>query len=280
MAPNSLNLEPWLSRLSIVDKAQNVIPLKPNWMQQQIIQKVQEKYNAGEPIRIIGLKARQLGFSSLTEALVFSWATLFPSVSGFIVAHTAGSSIYLFEKIKFFYESWGLRDHYPTRKLSAREIAFDNNSSIRVQTARSPDALRGRTISFAHCSEVAFWDRQEEMMLAMRSAVPHSPGTAIICESTANGIGGWFHDTWQAAEAGKVDYVPMFFPWFTHYEYIPCHGLKCVDGTCEVCEKQSRIKPQGDEENRLLKLGCDLPHLAWRRWAIANVTLGSEDFFR
>ncbi len=40
------------------------------------------------------------------------------------------------------------------------------------------------------------------------------PGTEIILESTANGVGGEFHERWQQAEAGIGDYQTIFIPWF------------------------------------------------------------------
>jgi hypothetical protein len=38
-------------------------------------------------------------------------------------------------------------------------------------------------------------------------AVPDEPDTEIILESTANGVGGEFHERWQQAEAGVGDYA-------------------------------------------------------------------------
>ena len=44
-------------------------------------------------------------------------------------------------------------------------------------------------------------------------------GTEIILETTANGIGGFFHDSWREAEKGLGDYVPVFIPWFWEKQY-------------------------------------------------------------
>lgn len=280
----SLNLDPWLNKLSITDKQSRQVLLDPNWSpaQRQVVDEVQNAYSEGRPCRIICLKARQLGLSTVSCALGFTWATLFPRTSAFVVAHTAQQTTFLFDKVRMFYEQWPLKGHYPTRYSSRREMAFSSNGSfVRVQTARNPTALAGRTIQFLHASEVALWERQEEAMLVVRQTVFNAPGSVIILESTANGIGNWFEATWREAEAGLNDYTPVFAPWFTHHEYIPCNGDGCRDGSCEVCIKVIKgLRPKDDEERRLLGLGCDVAHLAWRRWALPNLTFDSEDYYR
>lgn len=196
-----LNLDPWLRQLQITDKRGNTAYLDPNWTpaQRQVVDEVTAAYDENRPCRLIVLKARQLGISTISEGIGFSLATLFPRTSGFVVAHTAQSTMYLFDKIRYFYESWALRSHFPTRYSSRREMVFASNDSfIRVQTAKNPDALRGRTISFLHASEVAMWEKQEESMVAIRHAVPQAPGTVIILESCVTG------DTLIPTEFGLV----------------------------------------------------------------------------
>ncbi len=50
-------------------------------------------------------------------------------------------------------------------------------------------------------------------------AVSDEPGTEIILESTANGVGNFFHRKWRDAETGKSDYIAIFIPWFWQQEY-------------------------------------------------------------
>ncbi len=70
-----------------------------------------------------------------------------------------------------------------------------------------------------HNSEVAFWPNASGHFASVVQAVPDLPGTEIILESTANGIGGEFHERWQQAEAGDGDYQAIFIPWFWSAEY-------------------------------------------------------------
>ena len=68
-------------------------------------------------------------------------------------------------------------------------------------------------------SEVAFWDDSADVTSAAVQAVPMAPETFIFLESTANGIGGYFYDEWNASKRGESQYTPVFFPWHSHDEY-------------------------------------------------------------
>lgn len=68
-------------------------------------------------------------------------------------------------------------------------------------------------------SEVAFWDDSADVTSAAVQAVPMAPETFIFLESTANGIGGYYYDEWNAAKRGESQFRPVFFPWHSHNEY-------------------------------------------------------------
>lgn len=274
-------MTPFLETLTIRTKDRGVIPFRPNWAQSRVIQEVERAEDEGRPARIIVLKARQLGISTVTEGLLFCYATTRPNTNAVVVAHDGGSSEHLFNITKHFYETWEYRDLFKTRYATKRQLTFDSNgSNVWVMTAEHTEAGRGRTIQAAHFSEMAFWTEPSEAMLAFNAAIPPLPGTLVIIESTANGMGNFFEEEWISAKSGQTDYVPLFFPWWEHYEYIPCQGFVCQNGTCDKCQSESKgLRPRDDEERQLLKLGCDLPHLAWRRWAVPNRCFGSVDMF-
>ena len=73
-----MNFEPFVERLSIRTKMQTVEKFHPNWAQRELLAAVNEQYSTGVPVRIIVLKARQLGISTLAEALMFAWVMKYP----------------------------------------------------------------------------------------------------------------------------------------------------------------------------------------------------------
>lgn len=245
--------------------------LEPNWAQQEILATVQRQMDENRPVRIIVLKARQLGVSTITEALMFVRGFLYDNSYGLVVAHEIDASEYLFGMTRLYWETWPYRKLYTPRYVSRRELAWEETrSSIRIATARNVTAGRSRTVNSLHVSEVAFWERPEEVMLALRQTVPNRPGSMIVIESTACGVGNWFYDTWHAAESGDVEYEPLFFPWWKHPEYTVTAMQMPV----------GRLGSLSSEERALRAMGVDDDHLAWRRWALRNLADGDENRFR
>ena len=73
------------------------------------------------------------------------------------------------------------------------------NSSVTTSTASKADVGRGKTLQAVHGSEVAFWPMADELVAGLSEAIPYEHGTIIIYESTAQGVGGYFHDEWMKA---------------------------------------------------------------------------------
>ena len=61
---------------------------------------------------------------------------------------------------------------------------------------------------------MAFWPNAETHFAGVVQAIPTCPERKSYLESTANGVGGEFHERWQQAEAGTGDYETIFIPWF------------------------------------------------------------------
>ena len=62
--------------IKIVDKNNNLIDLKFNFAQQKLYDTIKELKENNKPIRIIILKARQLGLSTATESIFFTNSVL------------------------------------------------------------------------------------------------------------------------------------------------------------------------------------------------------------
>ena len=266
--------------LRIRTKDGRVAPLRMNPAQRRLYDALREQDAQGKPMRAIILKARQLGFSTLAEALIFHKAATGFHQSGLIVAHREDSTANLFKMSKRYLENLPEPLKPMTRASNAREILFENpdknpqrrsarpglDSRIRCQTAGGGGIGRSDTLQMVHASEFAFWPGDKrETWIGIMQAVPAERGTLVIIESTANGYDE-FHDLWEDAVSGKSDFIPMFFPWFENDEYrkpVP----PGTEWTPEEIELRDRFRL--DEEQ-----------LAWRRWCIANNCAGDERLFR
>lgn len=213
--------------LKIRTKTGQVVVLKPNYIQRILVDKVIERLDGGEPVRFIILKARQQGVSTIIEALIFWWTTTHKGQQSKIIAHNTDTSEYLYSMFRTFYDN-SLPNFQPTTKYNTRnDITFDNElspekglkSQIDTATAENSGTGRGQTVQWLHASEVALWPKGQEIVAGLMQAVPLIPNTSIFLESTANGIGDYFHTTWQAAKRGESTFEPLFFPWSIHEEY-------------------------------------------------------------
>ncbi len=241
------------------------------WAQREFVAEVERQYNSNKPVRIITLKARQLGMSTLTEGILFFWNFLHPGSGQLVIAHKTASTRWLFDKTKLFWRNWDYAPSYELLSDTQHRFAWSNLSTMQVATAANVQSGRGMTLSAVHGSEVAFWDDPEELMLGLKQTIPRRPRTILVLESTANGVGDYFHKTWTDAEAGQSEFAPLFFPWWRHYEYTARHiGIRGeIDGSLDPDEKFLRDT-----------LGLDEDRLAWRRFSIDNDFNGDPDSFR
>jgi len=241
------------------------------WAQREVVLEAIRQYNAGKPVRIIVLKARQLGLSTIATAIFFNWILIFKGASALEIAHDTETSQSLFEKIQDAWEWWPFKDLLHLRHSSARRLTIDETgSSVRIATARNVKTGRGRTINALHASEMSFWDDPETLMTGLSKTVPRKRGSIIIIECTANGVGNLYWEMWTAAVAGLSDYEPLFFPWWKHPEY--------TTPADQVTLRQVEL----DKYERWLfeELHVDLARLQWRRWAIVNECHGDVNEFR
>jgi len=272
--------EKFIRTLKIKTKDNRIEPLKLNPPQLRLYYAVREARRRKKPVRIIILKARQMGFSTLSEALIFQDAISRENVNSLIIAHRADSTSNLFRMSKLYYD--GLDENIrPMIKLSnAQELLFENpsrkaedkadnpglRSRIRCVTAGAKGVGRSDTLTNVHISEYAFWEGDKRStLIGLLQAVPNLPGTMVIIESTANGYDD-FKALWDAAVAGESDFQPLFFPWFD----MPGYRMPVPHGTV-----------WSEEELNLAKsFSLDDEQLAWRRWCLKNNCGGDLSLFR
>lgn len=214
-----------LNNLKILNKQGELVSLIPNKEQSIVIDTVLKGLVEERPIRIILLKDRQIGMSTIVEALIYWWTATHQNVQSKIVAHDTTTAMKLYNMFKRYYENSN-PIFQPQAKYNTRDgMSFDNDagtglkSQIDLSSAENTSSGRGDTIHWLHGSEVAVWRNGEELVSGLMQAVPLLANTAIFLESTANGVGDFFHRTWQASKRGESAFTPLFFPWTMHQEY-------------------------------------------------------------
>lgn len=213
-----------------------IVPFVLNWAQRLLVERVMADIAAGRPVRYIVLKARQMGLSTVIEALCYWWTTTHKNIKSVIIAHETEASSNLYTMFKRYFDN--SHAHFqPRRKYNnKKELVFDVDDNIKeeykAQGKKSPGlgseiktlvAKEGKgrsaTIHFFHGSEVAFWEAKADVVSSAVQAVPMHKNTFAFLESTANGVGGYFYDEWQFAKKGEGTFKPLFFAWHEHDEY-------------------------------------------------------------
>ena len=103
---NILNVREYIETfLKIRTKDGTLMPLRLNQPQDRMYQAVKSQWDAGKPVRIIVLKARQMGFSTLTEAIIFAITATRFYTDCMIVAHKDEATANLFRMSLRYYEN-------------------------------------------------------------------------------------------------------------------------------------------------------------------------------
>lgn len=206
--------------LKIRSKAGKIEALRLNPVQRHIHKRLEAQKAATGRVRALILKARQPGVSTYVGARFYWKVTHGKGLRAFILTHRDQATANLFAMAKRFHDRVPSMVRPLTKASNAKELTFGRlDSGYQVGTAKAAGVGRSDTIQFFHGSEVAHWANAEEHAAGALQAVPSAPGTEIILESTANGVGGLFYNLWQAAVRGGGDYQAIFIPWFRHADY-------------------------------------------------------------
>jgi hypothetical protein len=244
--------------LKIRAESGQISPLVLNRTQLYIHQRLEEQRARTGKVRALVLKGRQPGVSTYIGARYYHRTTHFKGLRTFILTHEDAATQNLFEIVNRFHEHCPDVVRPSTGAANAKELNFDRlDSGYKVGTAGTKGVGRSSTIQLFHGSEVGFWPHAETHAAGVLQAVPNVEGTEVILESTANGVGNYFHKSWRDAETGVSDFIAIFTPWFWSDKY-----RNAVPSDFAMDEEEA-------EYARLYEL--DMGQMAWRRSKIVEL---------
>lgn len=272
-------LLPLVSELKIITKDGRFVRLgdvlKP--AQVDFIARCQHQLDTRGQIRIVTLKARQIGISTVIEAIIFVLSMLVPHLKSMIISHEDKSSTHILNMTRNYWKTYIFARYYNTVYNGKNHLSWDNDSDIHIATAKNVDAGRSTTIRALHGSEVAFWPDADTLMTGLSNAIPSFGLNVVFLESTANGVGNYFHKICNAARRGDSEYEFVFYPWYTDPEYT----AQSIPPEVRAKYASVQLKPEEMEEERTLRerYGVTDSQLIWRRWHIANKCNGDVERF-
>ena len=250
----------------------NPIRFVLNRGQAKLVREYERQRLLNIPIRVILDKARQWGGSTSTQ-LYFSWIQLCHKIgfNSVICTHLLDAA----KNIRAMYDLV-IKD-YPSineevtlegfQGAQSIKIIKARNCRITVGTAESPDSVRSQNVSLAHFSEVAFFPTTtkmtpEKLIGSVSGSITRAPYTMIVYESTAKGIGNYFHRKFVEAIEGKGSFVAVFVAWYEigngYYEE------RCDDYT-------TFVKSWDDYEWELWQMGASIEQIKWYRAKLSEM---------
>ena len=250
--------------LKIRSKSGAVRPFKLNQAQQFVHERIEQQLLETGKVRAIILKGRQMGLSTLIGGRFYWKVTHREGVRAFILTHEQASTEALFEMTERYHQHCPELIKPSTGASNAKELIFNKlDSGYKDGTSGNKSVGRGSAIQYFHGSEAGFWPNAAEHAKGILQAVPDEPDTEVILESTANGIGNYFHQQWQKAEAGESEFIAIFVPWYWQDEYR------------KTVTKDFR---RSAEEQALVEVfGLDDEQLMFRRFKIAELSVDGMD---
>lgn len=250
--------------LTIRTKTGKAEPLALNKAQLYIHKKLEEQRRRTGKCRAVILKGRQQGCSTYIEGR-FYWRSVFrEGVRTFILAHEKDSTNAIYEMAKRYHDNCPVKP--VTGKSNAKELSFsDIDSGYRIGTAGNDSVGRGTTLQYFHGSEVGFWAERNtaELTSGIMEAVPDADETEIILESTANGVGNYFHNETLKALRNEGEFILIFIPWYWQEEYTK--------------PEEENFKPTPEESDLMSQHGLTQGQVLWRRNKIINLTTALVD---
>jgi len=286
--------------LKVRDKqTKRMVPMVLRPAQERLALFMLDRLFSGKPVRILILKARQEGVSTLMQAIFYWLCSTRPDQLSLTISHHDDTTGILHGISEAFWINSPAKVR-PQKRYSAKskEMVFANRSNDPDELARNPglnsvmrtvsakNAGAGQGVLFVHGSEVALWEsvsqiNAKEVLETLLQVVPDAPWTIVALESTARGVGNEFHRRWKQAErslaAGLEDFYPYFIPWMEEPEY-QIEGFE-LDGKWYVW-RWDMLGELSDREQRLREKHDVSPaQIAWRRQKIRQSFAGDEDTF-
>ncbi len=250
--------------LKIRTKSGEIKPFELNKAQLYIHERLEEQLERTGKVRAIILKGRQQGASTYVEGRFYWKTTHKKGVQTYILTHEADATKNIFGMAKRYHDNCPALVKPATTGDSAKELEFGKlDSSYKVGTAGNKAVGRSGTTQYFHGSEVGFWPHAEEHAKGVLQTIPDEAGTEEIKESTANGVGNYFHQQWKAAEKGESEAIAIFIPWYWQTEY-----RKPVPQNFTLTDEEAKLK-------RYYKL--DDEQIVWRRNKIIDLSANGMD---
>ena len=229
--------------------------------------------------RICSVKPRRAGSSTISVTSMYH-ALMKRTRRGCIMAGRPFQLYSLFKMLRLL----ALKDRTTKQRAQVlTEVArFPNGSEVVAVNAASESSAVSAGFTFLIVTELSKWATEgvaaaAPVLSAALKCVPYLPGTTIIIESTAEGVGDEFHRiystgiTFAELKAGKIGYVKVFTPWFKFRDSVLEASKMGINTVADLT---------ADEIDLVRQYGLSLDQVAWMRYTIHDQCHDSFEEFK
>ena len=286
----------WLTNHFIIkDKDGQIRPMNPLKQSQIKLLKLYEWCQENNrPCRVIILKARKTGISTLIEGLMLQECWL-RGIDGMVIAHNRPTAEFIYSIASRFESRYTLSKPKKSQS-SVRKMTFEGEGMIMVETANNVQAGTGLTPHFIHGSEVSKWHKGSSVAVSLFQAIGDGPDTTVILESTANGYDSLFHPMWENADKYcKINWVKRDGDIFPEIDILDSENFNgYLPYFISVFDDPDYSKPFDDdaeksrffqtldesEQNLMERYQVSLEQLNWYRYCLRQKCQGDIDIRR
>jgi len=265
--------------LKIKTKAGDVVRPDPNEFQSEVSEIIRYCHEEQRPCRIIILKPRQKGSSTVSVAAGHVRLKAKANTAGLIAggAHFQGQNLFR------ILDTYAEQDELDVGRCKVKDKRADywNGSTMERITLANANAGRSGTYQFMVITEVAYLAEEgvasaDEVLNGLLKCVGYEPDTVLILESTAKGATGDYYERYQKAitfeefKAGANGYIKVFYPWFAFEDSRMEPSSEGIYGPDDLT---------AHEEELVRQWNLDLHQVAWMRWALREECDGDWDRF-
>jgi len=223
------NEDAWVEQFGkILKKDGKIEPPVLNHLQSQVCDAVRWCRENKKPCRIIILKPRQKGSSTITTAALYH-ALQRRQSNGLIIGGEFSQTDNLWKITKRYADYDKMVWSHERPRITNDSGTFGNGSTLTKETAQDSEAGRSGTFHFVLATEIGRWKDtpardSSEILTGVMACVPDLPDTVVVLESTAQGPAGVFFDRWNEADdwehvratgpSWSGRWIRIFAPWY------------------------------------------------------------------
>lgn len=270
-------------------KATRAPDLKCNQLQDELGEIIRVCRRDRIPCRVVTLKGRQQGSSTISVAAAVHELRR-RSAKCCIIGDQFEKSV---KNLVTMFHDYCAEDKFAWgNKFTPKAMggAFSHGSLLGVETANDPRAGASGTIQVLIATEVAHWPETtvisaRAVFAALLNCVPEEPDTIVIVESTPNGAGGVYYDTYAGAmtlaeylerkASGRPmpenwnGYFKVSYFWWQHPEYdLPVSAEQEAEILATLSDRELEFREE---------LNLPVSRLAWRRKVLKSPRFNGDE---